>query len=164
VKASELQVGTVVAVTDGASKYERKTRLATQCKVTREPRSGYVEVELLEDAKSGLGNRRTWSQEGLAKQGERVRIKTVCAWMPWDRLSVRAKNEKAAEEQKDREEKARADRLAELQRRTDQFAGEVDESISWSDTRFHPYSQGDQYVRLPTAALEALLDRAEGKR
>lgn len=164
-KASELSVGAVVAVTDGASKYERRTSKATQCKVVTEPRSGYVGVELLEDAKTGLGNRRTWDQRGLAKQGERIRIKTICAWMPWETLGVRAENERAAKEVKDREERDSEDRLADLQRRTDQFAGEVDQSLRWSGTRtsYNPIANIEEHVRIPTKALERLLDKAEGK-
>ena len=159
-KASELKVGIIVAVTDGPGKYAQRTSQASQCKVVTEPSSGYVGVELLEHAKTGLGNRRMWSQNGLAKKGERVRIKTICAWMPWETLGVRAENERAAKERKDREEQASEDRLADLQRRTDQFAGEVDKTLRWGGTH---YNVQEEYVRIPTPALKALLDRAEGK-
>jgi len=160
VKASELKVGTIVAVTDGPGKYNQRTSQATQCKVVTEPKSGYVGMELLEDAKTGLGNRRLWSQTGMAKKGERVRVKTICAWMPWETLGVRAENERAAKERKDREEREQEDRLADLQRRTDQFAGEVDSTLRWGGSH---YNAQEEYVRIPTPALKRLLDKAEGK-
>jgi hypothetical protein len=160
VKASELKVGAIVAVTDGASKYERRTSKATQAKVVTAASSGYVGIELLEDAKTGLGNRRTWDQRGMAKKGDRVRIKTVCAWMPWETLGVRAENERAASEKKDREERESEDRLADLQRRTDQFAGDVNSVLRWGGSH---YNIQEEYVRIPTTALKHLLDKAEGK-
>jgi hypothetical protein len=165
-KASELAVGTTVAVTDGVSKYDQRTNKATQCEVIGAPENGEVRVKLLEDAKSRMGNRRIWGQSGWMKEGDTTRVQTRACWMLWETLGVRAENERAAKETAEREEKETEDRLAELQRRTDQFAGEVDESLRWGGLRrsFDRTRAGEQeYVRIPTHALEALLDKAEGR-
>ena len=164
-KASELTVGTVVAVTDGVSKYDQRTDKATQAEVIEAPRAGYIRLKLLEDAHSRLGVRGVWEQRDYKKAGDTIRIQTRSCWMPWDRLNVRAENERAAKATKDREEKESEDRLAELQRRTDQFAGEVDESLRWGGIRtsYSMNASHEEHIRIPTKALEALLDKAEGR-
>lgn len=81
--------------------------------------------------------------------------------MPWSRLETRAENERKRAEEKAQVEGAREERLAGLQHRLDQFAGEVDDSIAWAGLR--ALHQIEDHVRVPTEALEKLLDRAEGK-
>lgn len=148
-KASEINVGEEVAVTSGTDSYSQTTLRATKARVEAKPKGGYVGITLLEDARWGLGRR---------KAGERFPILTRYLWMPWATIEVRAENERRKQEEKDVEEKAREDRLAGLQTRLDQFAGEVDESLDWGGLR---HLDVTAYVRIPTPALEALLDRAE---
>lgn len=149
--ASELTVGLEVAVVAGSGEYERSARRATKAQVVTTPSSGRVSVELLEDSKFGLGR---------AAKGERRSIKTVQAWMPWATFEVRMGNERAAEEVEQQEDDRREERLAKLQGRADQFAGEVDEAMAWGGLR---HLDVEKFVRVPTKTLEKLLDRAEGK-
>lgn len=168
-KAAELTVGLEIAVTDGTSPYDQKTTKATRCKVLGPPQGGYVSVELLEDAKSRLGNRALWNQEGWKKKGDRHRAETRNCWMPWASLETRADNERRIEKEREESEAESEERLAELQRRVDQFAGEVDGAMAWGRSRSVHRSVGigaiprdhEDTVRMPTEALEALLKAAE---
>lgn len=161
-KASELTVGAIVAVVDGSSKYDQRTNKATQCEVTGVPAKGHVTVKLLEDANSRLGQS-IWNQEGWKKTGDLVRINTRMAWMPWESLGIRALNERTKRQQKEREEADSEERLTELQRRTDEIASGTTNPLRWAGAAsYNTISSVEEYVRIPTEALEELLDRAEG--
>jgi hypothetical protein len=161
-KASELKVGTVVAAVNGTGKWDQKEERVTKVEVAQAPSGGYCEVKLLEDAKTGLGVR-SWTSEGWKKAGETVRLKTRQLWMPWENFENRLRNMATAKEERESQLKAREDNLAELQRRIDQFAGEVDEPVRWAGRGYGHEPEQESHVRVSTEALKRVLDRAEGK-
>lgn len=164
-KASELGVGTVVALVPGTSDHEQRNERATKVEVVGPPGNGRCEVKFLEDANSNIG-RSILAGEEVKRAGETMRVQTRLCWMPWASFETRVANMAAAKSQRDSEAQAREDKRAEIQRRIDQFAGEVDEPITWSGRGYsgNRYeTDQESHVRIPTEALEAILDKAEGK-
>lgn len=159
-KASELKPGTEVAVMGGSSSWDLTTRKATRAAVVKDPAKGHVQVTLLEDANSGVGATSYGFSRRQAVKGDTIRVSTRQCWMPWRNLEARATNERVNHEQEESEAAALEQRLADLQHRVDQFAGEVDGAMAWGGLRHRDLTS---HVRIPTEALVRLLDRAEGK-
>lgn len=165
--AKELSMGSEIAVVASLAAFDKQTVRATKCEVVSKPTAGVVSVMLLEDARNRLGvsGYGRFQKENWKKAGATVRVKTSQCWMPWSNLETRASNERKQADEKAAVERAREERLAGLQQRLDQFAGEVDETIAWAGERHREGSpdqkQIEKYVQVPTPALEALLNRAE---
>jgi hypothetical protein len=158
--ASEITVGQVVAATEGSGRYERSDKAVSKVEVLTPAKGGYVEVEFLEVG--GRGFRRYSPTHGYVEveAGQTRRIPTRSLWMDWSTYETRLANLKRQRDEKDAEQ-ARIDAaLADIQQRLDQFAGEVDEKVEWAGYRHQDLTTD---VKVPKAALLALLDRAEGK-
>lgn len=160
-KAAELKPGVEVAVTAGGASWDLRTKKATRAVVLKPPRAGHVEVRLLEDSNSGVGATGAGFGRRQAVNGDAIRVSTRQCWMLWGTLETRAANERENREREVRDQNARDDQLLALQHRVDQLAGEFDEQLGWAGYASRPDYTAT--VALPTAALEKLLDRAEGK-
>lgn len=148
-KASEINVGDVVAVTEGTNRFDRRPEWATKAKVTSEPQGGYVGVELLEKPKSALG-RWIWAADTPYKKGDKARVKTSWLWVPWHEVAEIVKAKREAEERRKKFEAEREEKRDALQARVDAAIGSDEGRLWW------PRS-GD--VMISIKGLEALLEK-----
>jgi hypothetical protein len=150
-KAAEINVGDVVAVTEGTSRWDRNTDRVTKAEVLTVPEDGCVSVRLLEEPKTVLG-RRGWGTQKPYKKGDRARIKTSWLWVPWSEIAVMVKADLEATQRSREAEAEREEMRVALQARVDAAIGTDNSQLSWG------WIGG---VTISIEDLEALLNRAE---
>lgn len=152
-KASEINVGDVVAITEGVGRLDRQTQWATKAEVLSEPDGGYVRLRLLEKPRTALG-RRSWGAAKPYKKGDTLRVKTAWLWVPWPEIAEITFNRIVAEQRREKAEAEREKRREALQRRIDAIVGSEGGSLH--------FARGSVYIGIED--LEKILDAAERKR